>query len=92
MVARKKPAEEQEPESTEPEQVEEGTTDAEAQVQTAVDKENEQGYRGAVQDPTPNENYTVAGVSAGLPTPETDKDTAEEIAGQALTKFTNKNQ
>lgn len=30
------------------------------------------GYRGVQADTTPNENYTVAGVIAGKPTPETD--------------------
>jgi hypothetical protein len=34
--------------------------------------EQEQGYRGVTVDPTPNENYTVAGVTSGKPTPETD--------------------
>ena len=34
-------------------------------------------------DPTPNENYTVAGVTAGAPTPETDK-AAEQAAREAL--------
>ena len=42
-----------------------------AAVKAAVDKDTEQGFRGANTDPTPNENYTVAGVTAGLPTPET---------------------
>ncbi len=42
------------------------------QVQAAVDDEQEQGYRGNTPDPTPNEHYTVAGVLAGKPTPETD--------------------
>jgi hypothetical protein len=30
------------------------------------------GFLGAGIDPTPNENYTVEGVTAGKPTPETD--------------------
>lgn len=34
--------------------------------------EQEQGYRGVAVDPTPNANYTLAGVTAGKPTPETD--------------------
>lgn len=29
------------------------------------------GFRGAAADPTPNENYTVGGVTGGAPTPET---------------------
>lgn len=40
-------------------------------VEDIVDKENKQGYRGTQVDKTPNENYTVAGVVAGKPTPET---------------------
>lgn len=36
------------------------------------EKETEQGYRGAVPDETPNENYTVAGVLAAKPVPETE--------------------
>lgn len=37
-----------------------------------ADKENAQGFRGVATDETPNENYTVAGVIAKKPTPETD--------------------
>jgi hypothetical protein len=44
-----------------------------AAVQDAEEKFAELGYRGIEGDPTPNENYTVAGVTADLPTPETDK-------------------
>lgn len=43
----------------------------EAQVQETVDAENAAGFRGTAADPTPNEHYTVAGVTKGLPTPET---------------------
>ncbi len=49
-----------------------------AEVQEQVDRENAQGFRGVEVDPTPNENYTVAGVTSGAPTPETDDDAAEE--------------
>lgn len=52
------------------------------QVDKLVDQELEQGYRGQKVDPTPNENYTVAGVLAGKPTPET------ENAGQPRTHTT----
>jgi hypothetical protein len=49
------------------------TTDVgQAEVQQIVDQENEQGYRGTATDPTPNDNYTVSGVTSGAPTPETD--------------------
>lgn len=46
----------------------------EQDVQKKVDAENADGYRGVRQDPTPLENYTLAGVIAGAPTPETDAD------------------
>jgi hypothetical protein len=50
----------------------------EAEVQSNVDAENEQGFRGARVDPTPLENYTLQGVTSGAPTPETDEKAAEE--------------
>lgn len=43
------------------------------EVQETVDAEEAQGFRGTKVDPTPNENYSVAGVLAGKPTPETDE-------------------
>jgi hypothetical protein len=46
------------------------------EVQKTVNKETEQGFSGVEVDPTPNEDYTVAGVIEGAPTPETDSDTA----------------
>lgn len=49
---------------------------AEKQVQAAVDVETEQGFRGTEVDATPNENYTVSGVTSGKPTPETDEKAA----------------
>lgn len=48
------------------------------QVQATMDTWTEQGYRGVAVDPTPNENYTVAGVTKGAPTPETDADAEAE--------------
>ncbi len=45
-----------------------------AEVQDAFDEANEQGFFGTTSDPTPNENYTVAGVIGCAPTPETDED------------------
>lgn len=42
-------------------------------VQDAADKINEQGFIGEKVDETPNENYTIAGVTSGKPTPETTK-------------------
>lgn len=41
------------------------------------------------RDPTPNENYTLAGVGQGLPTPETDTaayDAAQVAAREASRK------
>lgn len=49
-------------------------TDASAtQVQKAVDEAEAKGYIGTTPDETPNENYTVAGVTSGKPTPETER-------------------
>lgn len=42
-----------------------------AEVQAAADAAAEKGYFGTVPDDTPNEHYTLAGVIAGKPTPET---------------------
>lgn len=49
-----------------------------AAVQRATDRAQEQGFYGVETDPTPNEHYTVAGVVAGKPTPETDADSAAQ--------------
>lgn len=61
-----------------------------AEVAAKLQAEQEQGYRGVAVDPTPNENYSVAGVTEGKPTPETDAKLARE-AREALrlteTKF-----
>lgn len=40
-------------------------------MQKRVDAEQAKGHRGTKMDPTPNKNYTLAGVNKGLPTPET---------------------
>jgi hypothetical protein len=48
------------------------------EVQHVVDQETKQGYRGTDVDPTPNEHYTVKGVTSGKPTPETDDKQAAE--------------
>jgi hypothetical protein len=50
----------------------------EQEVHDKFDKINEQGYVGTAADPTPNENYTLAGVTSGAPTPETDAEAAAE--------------
>lgn len=49
------------------------------EVQKKMDVEQEQGFRGTVPDPTPNANYTVAGVTAGAPTPENNPDAAAAV-------------
>lgn len=41
------------------------------EVSTEIVFDKGPGYVGETPDPTPNENYTVAGVLAELPTPET---------------------
>lgn len=48
------------------------------EVQAKMDEETEQGYRGFVPDPTPNANYTVAGVTSGAPTPENNPQAAAD--------------
>lgn len=63
----------------------------EDQVQAAVDEETERGYNGIEVDPTPNENYTLKGVTSGKPTPETDEKAAAkaaESASAARSRFT----
>src|SRR5688500_6112146 len=52
------------------------STDKRAIRKAAADKELAQGFRGVEVDSTPNENYTVKGVTSGAPTPETDADAA----------------
>lgn len=48
-------------------------------VQTQVDTDHARGFRGIEVDTTPNENYSVAGVTSGAPTPETDPAQAEQV-------------
>ena len=60
------------------------------EVAERIAQEQAQGYVGTVTDPTPNENYTLAGVTSGAPTPETDADAyaaALEAAGHKGTKM-----
>jgi hypothetical protein len=54
-----------------------------AEVQARMDEAHAQGYEGFAPDPTPNAAYTVAGVTAGAPTPETDADAKAEAAKAA---------
>jgi hypothetical protein len=53
------------------------------EVAEKLQAEQEQGYRGVAVDPTPNEAYSVKGVTSGMPTPETDDDARAE-ADKAL--------
>lgn len=55
-----------------PDEMEQPTDAVTEEVAKKVDRETEQGFRGVEVDATPNEHYTVAGVTAGQPTPETD--------------------
>jgi hypothetical protein len=49
-----------------------GAAALQGHVQETINRENEQGWRGARQGkPVPNSHYTLAGVNAGKPTPET---------------------
>lgn len=41
-----------------------------AEVQARFDEAEEKGYFGHTPDETPNENYTLKGVTSGKPTPE----------------------
>lgn len=62
----------------------EKSADAEATnklVQDVFDVEQDQGFRGTKVDPTPNEHYTVEGVTGGKPTPETDVEAARAADG-----------
>jgi hypothetical protein len=43
-----------------------------AKPAATVKPEDDKGFTGIEVDKTPNEHYTVAGVVAGKPTPETD--------------------
>jgi hypothetical protein len=53
--------------------------EAQQEVQKVVDEAEERGYLGVPVDPTPKDHYTVAGVIAGKPTPETDATHAREV-------------
>lgn len=53
-----------------------------AEVQKTVDAAEEAGHLGVDPDPTPNEHYTLSGVTAGKPTPETDVEHARKVRHQ----------
>ena len=44
-----------------------------AEVQAKFDEAEDKGYFGETPDSTPNENYTLKGVTSGKPTPETER-------------------
>lgn len=61
-----------------------------AEVDKQVNEDAEKGYHGVRTDPTPLEHYTVPGVVAGKPTPETDAKAAadaEAVRTEAKAKF-----
>lgn len=59
------------------------STGFQQQLQERIDAENAQGFRGTATDTTPDENYTVAGVTSGAPTPETDPATAKKVRDES---------
>lgn len=46
------------------------------EVQANMDEETDKGYSGTKVDTTPDEAYSVKGVTSGQPTPESDPDLA----------------
>jgi hypothetical protein len=54
-------------------QVDEKVNPAQDELQERVDEAERKGFYGVEADPTPDEHYSVSGVTAGKPTPETDK-------------------
>lgn len=55
-----------------------------AENKASLEDATKQGFLGTEVDPTPNENYTVAGVTKNAPTPENNAkavSTAREAAG-----------
>ena len=81
-MATKKQAEDASADSPAEEQAKEEKGDVTTDELMAA--EQAKGFVGDETDPTPNENYTVAGQGAGLPVPETDEDLAAEA--KAATK------
>lgn len=49
------------------------------EVQGKMDEATAKGHFGYTPDSTPNENYTVAGVTAGAPTPENNPEAAAAV-------------
>ena len=65
------------------EQVVEELVSVKAEPAEANYSPGSEGLIGYEIDPTPNEHYTLAGVVAGLPTPETDKNAKKAAVEQA---------
>ncbi|MGV9242194.1 hypothetical protein [Streptomyces sp. NPDC003710] len=55
----------------------------------SIDEAAARGKYGPGTDQTPDENYTVRGVLAGKPTPETDPDMRQQLRAADLDKQTN---
>jgi len=71
----------EQPQSEQPQESEQSDLDASlADVQAKFDEANDKGHFHERVDPTPLENYSVAGVLAGAPTPETDAGAAAAAA------------
>lgn len=60
--------------------VEKETEASLATVHKHFNEANEKGHFGERLDPTPLENYTLPGVLAGKPTPETDAEASAEAS------------
>lgn len=76
MAAKKSTAKSAEPDAAEPKAAPEAPAQrdlGQAERQALADEATEKGYIGREVDDTPNGNYTLAGVTAGKPTPETKK-------------------
>ena len=54
----------------------------EVDPQAVVDAAEDRGFIGSPVDPTPKDHYTLAGVLAGKPTPETDSEHARTVRQQ----------
>ena len=52
------------------------------EAQAKMDRETAQGFSGMDVDPTPNRNYSVGGVTANKPTPETDPKAAAKAEAE----------
>lgn len=74
-------ADEKKAASRKPDKPDEEMTDTPSEESPLIEA-SEKGFMGVKIDPTPDDHYTVEGVTAGKPTPETDHE-AYEAARQA---------